>query len=163
MTAFQTVVLIAATMTVGLAAGLFAAFAYSVMPGLDKAGDKTFTEAMQQINNALVNGWLVLIFVGGAVFTLLINALYLFGDGGDATPWLIAALVLYLVAVVVTYAVHVPLNKQITEDGGPSERAAMRDRVEGPWAGWNVVRAVSSTAAFGCLIWATVLHGAMIF
>ena len=27
------------------------------------------------------------------------------------------------------------------------------------WIAWNVVRAIASTVAFGCLAWALVLHG----
>jgi uncharacterized membrane protein len=38
--------------------------------------------------------------------------------------------------------------------------AAVRDRFdEARWAGWNLVRAVTSTAAFACLAWALVVYG----
>lgn len=77
--------------------------------------------------------------------------------------WVVAALVLYLVALVVTIAVHVPLNDQNKAAGDPSriaDLAAVRERFdEARWVRWNLLRAVASTAAFGCLTWALVLSG----
>jgi uncharacterized membrane protein len=41
-----------------------------------------------------------------------------------------------------------------------ADLAAVRDQFnETKWVRWNVVRAVASTAAFGSLAWALVLHG----
>ena len=53
----QSISLVAATVTTGLMAGLFAAFAYAIMPALDRAGDRTFIETMQRINIAILNDW----------------------------------------------------------------------------------------------------------
>ncbi|WP_373564207.1 MULTISPECIES: hypothetical protein [unclassified Streptomyces] len=46
-----------AVLATGLMAGLFAAFAYAVMPGLGRSGDRTFVEAMRNINKTILNGW----------------------------------------------------------------------------------------------------------
>jgi len=66
---------------------------------------------------------------------------------------------------VVTAAVNVPLNNQL-EAAGPADRItdlpAVRARFEATWARWNVVRAVASTAAFGRLTWALVLHSRLV-
>ena len=35
----------------------------------------------------------------------------------------------------------------------------VRDDFAAPWVAWNIVRALASTAAFGCLAWALVLRG----
>ena len=56
-TGWATATLVAATITNGLMAGLFAAYSYAVMPGLGRAGDRTFVEAVQQTNAAILNGW----------------------------------------------------------------------------------------------------------
>jgi uncharacterized membrane protein len=67
--------------------------------------------------------------------------------------------VLYGIAFVITIAVNVPLNDAIKAATDPNF-AAVRERFhEARWAGWNLVRAVTSTAAFGCLAWALVVHG----
>jgi uncharacterized membrane protein len=85
------------------------------------------------------------------------------GDAEAVVPWAAAAFVLYLSVFVITVAVNVPLNDALKAAGEPSQIgnvSAVRSAFhETRWAIWNVVRAVFTTAAFGCLLWALVLHG----
>jgi len=151
--------LIAATITTGLAAGLFYSFSYAVMPGLARTGDRTFVESMQRINVAILNGWFAIAFGGALVFTVLAAALHLRRDG---LGWIVAALVLYGAVLVITFTVNVPLNNQLDAAGAPdriADLAAVRESFEARWVRWNVARAAASTAAFGCLTWALVLFG----
>lgn len=156
-------VLVAATLAMGLAAGLFYTFSISVMPGLGRSDDRTFVEAMQHVNEAILNGWFALSFGGALVLTGLAAVLHISGDSRPALPWIVAALVLYGVGVmVVTMALNVPLNDELAAAGRPdriADLAAVRERFETAWVRWNVVRTVTSTAAFGCLTWALVLLG----
>ncbi|MGW4661925.1 anthrone oxygenase family protein [Streptosporangium sandarakinum] len=156
---FRSAALVASTLAMGLTAGLFAAFAYAVMPGLGRGGDRTFVEAMRQINVAILNGWFALAFGGALVLTLLAAALHLRGDSRSALPWIVAALVLYGLVLAVTFAVNVPLNDRLAA-AGTGDLAAAREHFEAAWVRWNVIRAAASTAAFGCLAWALVVHGA---
>ena len=67
-----------------------------------------------------------------------------------------------MVAVLVTGAIHIPLNDDLKNAGDPARienLAAVRDDFATPWVAWNIVRAVATTAAFGCLTWALVLRG----
>ncbi|MER6945848.1 anthrone oxygenase family protein [Nonomuraea sp. NPDC000554] len=158
----QTVSLIAATITTGLMAGLFAAFAYAIMPALKAAGDRTFVDVMQRINVTIVNGWFMLSFLGALGFTALSAFLAWRGQGREALPWIIAGLVLYLVMFVITSAVNVPLNDRLAAAGKPghiADVAAVRERFESAWVVWNTVRALANTAAFGCLTWALIVFG----
>ena len=155
------VALVAATITMGLAAGLFYAFAYAVMPGLGRTDDRTFVDAMQRINVAILNGWFAIAFGGALVFTIVAAALHL-GAGRPVLPWIVAGLVLYGVVLVITFAVNVPLNDQLVAAGEPgriADLAAVRERFEATWVRWNIARAAASTLAFGCLTWALVLYG----
>ncbi|MGQ7754546.1 anthrone oxygenase family protein (plasmid) [Streptomyces sp. WC2508] len=159
----QTGVLIAATLSTGLMAGLFAAFAYAVMPGLAKSSDHTLVEAMQSINKAILNPVFMLPFMGAIPLLGLAVVLAWRGHGRSALPWLIAALVLYLVAFMVTSGVNVPLNDQLARAGDPAhagQLAATRADFENKWVLWNVVRALLHTAAFACLAWALFVYGA---
>src|SRR5215207_5228420 len=83
--------------------------------------------------------------------------------GNDALPWIGVALVLYLVAFVITIAVNVPLNDALKAAGDPNrmrDLAGVRERFdEARWAAWNLVRVVASLGAFGCLAWALVVYG----
>ena len=48
----------------------------------------------------------------GLIFTALATALHIPRGGRSVLPWLIAALVLYLMVLIVTFAVNVPLNNE---------------------------------------------------
>jgi uncharacterized membrane protein len=63
--------LAAATLTTGLMAGLYYAYAISVTLGLSWTDDRTFVSAMQQINVAILNPWFFVSFFGALVFTAL--------------------------------------------------------------------------------------------
>ena len=157
----RTVVLMGATMTMGLAAGVFALYAHTIMPGLRATDDRTFVGAFQAIDRAIINPWfMTTAFLGPLVLAIAATIVNL---THPPSAWVAAALVLYLVAVVITIAVNVPLNDAIKAAGDPG-RIADPGRVraqfhETRWAAWNVVRVLTSTAAFGCLAWALVVHG----
>ncbi|HUR07806.1 MAG TPA: anthrone oxygenase family protein [Nonomuraea sp.] len=159
----QTATLLAATITTGLMAGLFAAFAYSVMPGLGRSSDRTMIEAMQNINRAILNPAFMLLFMGSLPLLALAGFLAWRGHGRSTLPWIIAALALYLIAFLVTSGVNVPLNDKLAAAGDPrhvKDLAAVRGDFESAWVTWNIVRALLHTMAFGCLTWALVLYGA---
>jgi uncharacterized membrane protein len=154
--------LVAATITMGLMAGLFYAYSCSVMLGLHRTDDRTFVGAMQAINVAILNGWFFLSFIGALLLTVLAAALHLSADWRGALPWIVAALVLYIVVLVVTGALNVPLNDKLEAAGSPdriADLAAVRRGFEAAWVRWNLVRTLACTAALGCLTWALVLHG----
>jgi uncharacterized membrane protein len=158
MSQLRTAALIAATVTMGLMAGLFFAWAQGVMTGLHRVSDRTFVEALQQMNAAILNGWFALAFGGAVLFTGLAAAL----NRGPELLWIVAALVLYVAVLVITFAVNVPLNDHLMAAGpvdAITDLAAVRARFESTWVAWNIARAVLNTAGFGALIWAVILHG----
>ncbi|MGW8972503.1 anthrone oxygenase family protein [Streptomyces platensis] len=161
MRALQTATLLVATLGAGLMAGLFAAFAYAVMPGLARSADRTFVQAMQHINRAILNGWFLVPFLLPIPLLVLATVLAWNGHGRVALPWVVAALVLYLAGFLVTSGVNVPLNNALDKaDTGDDSRAeAARAAFEGRWVTFNTVRALLHTAAFGLLAWALFLHG----
>jgi len=154
--------LIAAVMTLGVVAGVFQIYAYAIMPGLGRTDDRTFVGAFQRIDGAIINPWFMFSFFGALVFTGLASALHLSEDLRPVLPWTAAAFVLYLVVIVITLAINVPLNDEIKAAGDPDQIdvAAVRERFdEGKWVGWNLVRTLLSTTAFGCVAWALVVYG----
>jgi uncharacterized membrane protein len=161
MDALRAVSLLFATVAMGLVAGVFALYAHTIMPGLGKTDDRTFVGAFQSIDRAILNPW----FLGGGFFgSLVLTVVAAIAQlGRDPLPWVAAALVLYLVAFVITIGINVPLNDAIKAAGDPdriTDLAAVRERFnEARWASWNLVRVVTSTVAFGLLAWALVLQG----
>ena len=154
---------LAAAITAGLMAGVFGLYAHTIMRGLGNADDRTFVAAFQSIDRAIINPLFMLAFLGALVFSGVAVLLYLRDDGGKQVPWLIAAFALYLAVVVITVAIHLPLNDDIKAAGDPdrlTDLAAVRENFhETRWVAWNIVRAIATTVAFGCLAWALVLDG----
>jgi uncharacterized membrane protein len=155
--------LVAATVAMGLMAGVFWIYANAFMPGLRRTDDRTFVAAFGAIDRAIINPMFLATFLGALVLTGLAAALHLGGDGRPVLPWVVAAFVLYLAVVVVTLGVNVPLNDALKAAGDPdriADLAAVRQRFdEAKWVRWNLARAVATTAALGCLAWALVLYG----
>ncbi|HEY1276450.1 MAG TPA: anthrone oxygenase family protein [Thermoleophilaceae bacterium] len=158
MSTLRTVLLLAATLAMGLAAGVFALYAHTIMPGLETTDDRTFVAAFQALDRAIINPW----FTAGTFFGALVltAASVATNMGRPALGWVIAALVLYVVVVVITLAVNVPRGDAIKAAGDPDtiDVAHVRDDFhEARWAAWNLVRVAASLAAFASLAWALVL------
>jgi hypothetical protein len=85
--------LLAATLSMGLVAGVFALYAHTIMPGLGRTDDRTFVGAFQSIDRAIINPW----FIGGGFFGALVCTIVagIAQLGRDGLPWVTAALVLY--------------------------------------------------------------------
>ncbi|MFF3784177.1 DUF1772 domain-containing protein [Streptomyces sp. NPDC001933] len=118
---------------------------------------------MRSINKAILNPVFMLPFMGTIPLLALAVVLAWRGHGRPVLPWLIAALVLYLVAFMVTSGVNVPLNDQLARAGDPGhvgQLAEIRADFESKWVRWNIVRALLHTAAFACLAWALLVYGA---
>jgi uncharacterized membrane protein len=159
----QGVCLLAATLSVGLMAGVFGLYTHTIMPGLATTDDRTFVGAFQAIDRAIINVWFIPVFVGALIFTAIAAVLSIGEPRRDVLPWAVAAFVLYLLVVVVTGRVNVPRNDAIKAAGDPDRigdlAAVRRDFDESTWRRWNLFRTLASTAAFGCLAWALVEYG----
>ncbi|MFE9246127.1 DUF1772 domain-containing protein [Nocardiopsis sp. NPDC006938] len=151
---FGVVPVLAAVLT-GLFAGLFLSFSMAVMPGLARAGDRSMIDAMRGINTAILNPLFALVFVGAPVVALGTTALYASSGPVRSLVWSGAALVLLLVAVVVTFVVNVPRNNALEQAGEADhlrDPAAVRAAFEPGWVRWNHVRSLVSVAALVCAV-----------
>ncbi|MFB7977656.1 anthrone oxygenase family protein [Streptomyces vinaceus] len=157
-----TVLLMVATVLVGLMAGLFFAFDVSVMPGLARGDERTYVTAMQNIN-AVIDGNALFgtVFVVALLAAAASAAVELRGGRRGVAVWVGAAVVLYLVVLVITFTVNIPLNNELAAAGDAATMAdfSIVDRFKGTWVAVNVVRTVCSTAALVALVRALVLYG----
>ena len=151
--------LILAVIATGLMAGVFQLYSHTVMPGLAKTDDRTFVGAFQAMDRAIINPLFLSTFLGAFIFTGLATALSFGPATRSLLPWLLVALVLYLIVVIITFRVNVPLNDALEAATDP-DPGAVRERFnEALWVRWNHARAWLSTGAFACLTWALVLYG----
>ena len=153
MDAVRTGVLLAATLTTGLVAGLFYAFSISVMPALHASPAPVLVEVMQRVNRAILNGWFLLCFVGALMLGLAATVLAAVdGDRGVLVPATIGFL-LYAVQIVITRTVNIPLNDAL-DAAGSTDPGAARTAFEQRWVRWNHVRTWLCTASFAAWTWA---------
>jgi uncharacterized membrane protein len=147
--------LVAATLTTGLIAGFFYAYACSVTLGLARLPDDQYIEAMQAINATVRNGVFAFSFFG-AVLSLLV-ALAIHAPRPRSRRFILVALaaVLYIGGgFMVTFLVNVPMNEELARvgDAAPEVLARIREGYEGPWNFWNGIRTLFSSLALLALI-----------
>jgi uncharacterized membrane protein len=156
-------VLIAATMTMGLMAGVFGIYSNAIMPGLRRTDDRTFVAAFQSLDRAIINPIFMATFLGTLALTALAALLHITAEVRQLLPWIAAALVLYILVFVVTIRVNVPRNNEIKAAGdvdAMTDLHGVRNRFnEVRWARWNHLRAFASLLAFGLLSWALIQSG----
>jgi uncharacterized membrane protein len=160
--ALRSLTLALATLTTGLIAGVFYAYAVSVNLGLAAQPDASYVATMNAINERIENPLFFLSFFGAVLF--LIAALVVYSPRPRSGRfWLIAlACVLYVGGgFLLTVFVNVPLNEELARvaaDASPGELARARAGYEGPWNFWNGVRTLFSFLAFLALVCACLLR-----
>src|SRR5215210_7102647 len=151
-----------ATLTTGLIAGVFYAYAVSVDPGLAAQPDESYVATMQAINERIQNPLFFASFFGAVLSLLAALAAHTQGPRSGRFRLIGLACVLYIGgAFLLTAFVNVPLNNQLAAvdpDTPARVLAGARDAYEGPWNFWNGVRAVLSTLAFLALVGACLLR-----
>jgi uncharacterized membrane protein len=160
-----TLLLLLATMTTGLVAGVYLFYAHTVMPGLGRSGDRTFVAGFQALDRAIINPWfLVTSFLGAPVLTVVAALFYLQEPARGVLSWVLVALVLDLTTVGITVGVNVPANDRLKAAGNAEQidvTAVRSEFDERRWARWNLVRVVLSVTSFVALLWSLVLAGGL--
>ena len=140
------VLLVAATVSAGLLAGVYLLSAHPVMPAVRDLPDDVAVTTFAALDRRIVNPWfMATAFVGAP----LLAAAALLAASPTQRPWVGAALVLHLVGTVVTVRVHLPRNDALKAAAAAGDdAAAARPLLDEPtWVRWNLVRVVVSVAA----------------
>jgi uncharacterized membrane protein len=143
-------ILLVAAVVAGLQAGTYFTWSTGVMPGLARVDDRTFVSAMQQMNTAIVNPVFIATFLGAPALAGAAAVV----AGPQARPWAVAATVLAVGTLVITFAGNIPLNNAL-EAAGPVDKikdlAAVRADFESLWVKLNIGRCLTSAGALACL------------
>jgi uncharacterized membrane protein len=152
-----------ATLTLGLMAGFFFAFAALIMPSLAKVDDRSFVTAFQKINEGVQNGAFTFAFFGAFIFTGAAAIVHHRMGARTAARWILGATLLYVVALALTFGGNIPLNDKLAAAGDPAviaDFAAARAAFnEGSWNALNAARTIASSLALLALVPAIALHG----
>ena len=160
-TALAAATAVAVLLTGGMA-GIFLAFSVAVMPGLNAARASAAVEAMQQINQKILNPVFLVHFSGAPLAAAAAGVLLLVAGQRQAGVLFLAAAAVYVLGVIgPTAAVNVPMNDALDAAGNPagaSEAARIWGAYTGRWTAWNTLRGVASSVslllmALGLYVW----------
>lgn len=153
----SSIFLLAATICLGLMAGLFYAYSCSVMPGLSRLQDQQYISAMQSINRAIQNPVFFMSFFG--VLILLPITTYLkYSQPISTVFWyILAATIIYLAgAFLVTIFGNIPLNNTLDRfdlmKASEESIKAQREIFETKWNTLNNIRTLASFLSFICAL-----------
>ena len=130
-----------------LSAGVFFAFSTFVMRALGRLPGRQGLTAMQAINEAAPNGWLMGLLFGTAALCVASIASTLGHLGETGAGARLAGAALFLVAIALTAGYHVPHNDALArlDPDAPASLAAWA-RYLRDWTTWNHLRTGASAA-----------------
>ena len=142
-------VFVITTLSTGLIAGLFYAYACSVNPGLGRLSDTEYLRAMQSINRVILNPVFFMTFMGTLILLPVSTWLSYQGQPSPRFWYFLSAAIVYAVGVFgVTIAGNVPLNEALdkfnTGAASPDQAAVQRSLFEQKWNMLNTVRTVAN-------------------
>lgn len=144
-----TALTLCASLSLGLAAGLFFIFSIDVMPAFDRIEPAQAVAAMRSINETIRSPIFFAVFFGSPILCLLAAIALGLSSRMEPALWIAAAGVTYGLGVfVVTVAINVPLNEAMEGAAEPVANASTIWRDFSPdWTFWNHVRTVFNTLA----------------
>ncbi len=152
----RTISLFASIILTGLSAGLFYAWAVSVIPGTKQIQSITYMETMQSINKAIINPAFFLIFFG-SLFAMAGASFFEFSNDKTVFTIILLATFIYLVGtLVVTVFGNVPLNEELEAlrlNELSSDRIEnFRNYYETKWNRLHMIRTAFSLISFALLV-----------
>lgn len=147
------VTLFAAILLTGLSAGFFYAWEVSVIPGTKQISDKSYLEAMQSINRAVLNPAFLAIFIG-SLLLLIANTYMQYRAAANFSFWLmVVATFTYLGGTFgVTISGNVPMNEMLDAmnlaDIDTARQSDIRRSYEEKWNQLHSIRTVFAVLSF---------------
>nr|WP_299344637.1 DUF1772 domain-containing protein [Allomuricauda sp.] len=150
------ITLFAATLLIGLVAGLCFTWGNAVTPGVGQLEDMGYLQSFQKMNRSIENPLFFAVFFGSffvGIVTVITNR------GISPTHfWLVViAIAIYFFGVVlVTVFGNVPLNQLLDKtdliNSTTGQLRTLRENFEKPWNRFHSIRVVSATISFALLI-----------
>jgi uncharacterized membrane protein len=143
--------------------GILALYSHTIMPGLRKVDNATFVKSFQAIDRKIINPVFMLQFFAPLI-VLGFAAFYAYQHQLTEAKYTLAALACYLVAVVITMAVNVPLNDGIKKAADTADLESLKKARtqfnESKWLIFNHIRTaftLIATCFAAAAIWASKL------
>jgi uncharacterized membrane protein len=138
---------IIAAVGAGVSGGVFFGFSTFVMKALGRLPDAEAISAMKAINKAAPSPLFMLALFGTGAVSIALSVVALRHLDQSWAAYVLVASALYLVAITLTMAYHVPRNDALALVDPTSPGAARaRAQYHSPWTAWNHVRTVTALA-----------------
>ncbi len=153
LTGLMQTVTAAGAMGAGVIGGVFFTFTAFVMPALKKLPSAQGIGAMQSINKLAVTPPLMGVLSGTAILSVVTIVWAWRHWSQPVAPWLLAAGLAYLAAIVITIVGNIPLNNSLAiadphAAGAPAQWASFVTR----WTVWNTLRGLAAIAGSAVFI-----------
>lgn len=148
---FQFQVLLITTLLVGLLAGFFYTWSFTIMQSLNLISDGNASNAMVSINANIRNGWFAAIFFGAPISIFISLIISLITKRKIVTLWLSIALIFSVATLIITFTKHLPLNAELANGANWSSYF-------NSWVQWNHVRMATSLLAFISMLFALTVY-----
>lgn len=165
MTTIRNATVLLGAILMGILAGFFLTYGFTIMPALATVDDRTFVGAFQGLERMFGNpeyGFNWPVFLGYLVGPIVVALALVLNRKRPVRSWIAAALVLALLTALSTEIFNVPLNEALIAAGDPDTIDVAQVRVdfrEDWWRLWNHVRSATSLGAFLCLTWGLYRYG----
>lgn len=148
--------LFAATLLIGLTAGLCFTWGNAVTPGIGQLDNLTYLQAFQKMNRSIENPLFFAVFFG----SFLVGIAAIFANKGVSPEHFrlvsIAIGIYFIGVVLVTITGNVPLNQVLDKtdlvQSSAEQLQALRDRFEQPWNRFHLIRVIASILSFSLLV-----------
>ena len=152
--------LFAATLLIGLTAGLCFTWGNAVTPGIGQLDDLSYLQAFQRMNRSIENPLFFAVFFGS--FVVGIAAIFANKEVSPEHFRLVTLAIgmYFLGVVVVTIVGNVPFNQILDKtdltNSSLAELRTLRNRFENPWNRFHLIRILTAMISFALLIIASI-------
>lgn len=154
------IILLLATFSTGLMAGLFFIWTNTIKPGIGKLPDLVYLESFQSMNKVILNPTFQGLFVA-AMLCMLISIGLNYNNFNVVFKLLLMSSVIYFFgAFLITFFGNIPLNN-ILENADLNtitleDAKQLRSIIESKWNNFNLIRTITSSISFALLLIALV-------
>ena len=153
----HTIILLLASLSTGIMAGIFFIWSNTIKPGIGKLNDMGYLSAFQSMNRVILNRTFIGIFFAPVILIPLTTFLN-YNIIPDYKFWiLLAATLFYWIGTFgVTIRGNIPLNELLDktnlENISTEQAKSLRQSIENKWNRFNLIRTLTSIGAFILLL-----------
>lgn len=136
------------SLLIGLNAGFFYTWSFTIMQSLGQIDTAHAISAMQTINANIRSAWFAAIFFG-APLALLITSAMIFRSNRSAAKYALLAFVFATATIIITLRLHVPMNNELATVDSATAANSVWSVYSERWTSWNHIRMLTSILAFG--------------